>query len=73
MYNLTSYMDEYATFGDFEKGVWNNMLTKVIIMYSSTFAVLLPICLLNNIAKLRYISVFAIIAMLYVIMVSKRY
>ena len=69
VYSLTDYAIQYLTFKLFEKEVWSDEIIKLSVMYGVTVIILLPLCLQKDLGKLRYISVFAIVSMIYVIMV----
>ena len=59
---------KYATFDDYDKNVWSENKIKFIVMFG-TVILLFPFCILKNISEMRFISVFAIIILMYSIFV----
>ena len=60
----------YAGVEEFaEKSFWNNILIKFIICYIIAGFILSPLCLLKNISKMRYASMFGIFSLFFLIFI----
>lgn len=60
--------EEYENFDIFEKNVWDTNKVKFPIMFIIV-GIIMPLCLLKNISKMRFASMFAICALIYSILV----
>lgn len=67
-YELIEGTDEYKNFEDYEDNVWNKPILKYPIMFG-TSALIFPVCLLKDISKMRFASMFGICALIYSILV----
>lgn len=56
------------SFDIYEKEIWDKNKIKFPIMFI-TVGIILPLCLLKNISKMRFASMFAIVALIYTILV----
>ena len=65
-FELSNNKNEYEQFEDFESEIWDKIIIKLPIMYGLC-ALLIPICLLKDISKMRFTSLFGIISLLYAI------
>ena len=52
-----------------EKSFWNNIFIKFIICYIIAAFILSPLCLLKNISKMRYASMFGIFSLFFLIFI----
>ena len=55
-----------GTFEEFSEAKWNTNLYKFPIMFS-VCVVLIPLCMLKDISRMRFISMFSVCSLLYVI------
>lgn len=63
------YDKDYKTFKDYEVAIWqNNYYIKCSIMFGLTLLIF-PVCLLKDISKMRFASMFGICALIYSILV----
>ena len=62
------YKDEYSNFNDYESAVWDTAKIKYPIMFGTALAII-PFCLLKDISKMRFTSMFGICALIYCIIV----
>ena len=60
--------DEYENFDQYEKEVWDGAILKFPIMFGITLLIS-PVCLLKDISKMRFASMFGICALIYSILV----
>ena len=60
--------DKYTEFEEYQNEVWDSAKYKYPIMFGTTILVL-PLCLLKNIAKMRFASMFGVCALVYCIIV----
>ena len=60
--------DKYPDFNSFQKDIWNLYYIKFPVMFGLTF-LLSPICLLKDISKMRFVSLFGICSLMYSILV----
>ena len=60
--------NDYPSFGNYEDKVWDELKIKAIVL-ATINVFLIPLCLLNNIGKMKFFSLFGIIALFYTIMV----
>ena len=67
-FELTGQNNSYADFDDFNKLKWDTTLYKFPIMFSIC-AVLIPLCMLKDISRMRFTSMFSVCSLLYVITV----
>ena len=67
-YEFAGKDKQFKTFEDFEKATWNLFKYKAPIMYGVCI-ILIPICLLKDISKMRFTSMFSTISLIVVIMV----
>ena len=65
-FELSGKKNEYDEFEDFEKEIWDKYIIKLPIMYGLCI-LLIPICLLKDISKMRFTSLFGIVSLLYAI------
>lgn len=63
-----AYYDEYHDFDEFSKGMWSKKYFTFPIMLGLTI-VLIPLCLIKDISKMRFASLFSIISLIYAIFV----
>ena len=59
---------KYKNFEEYEEKVWDGAVLKYPIMFGTTLLVV-PLCLLKDIGKMRYASMFGICALIYSILV----
>ena len=52
-----------------EKSFWSNFNVKYITCYLITFVILTPLCLLKDISKMRYASIFGIFSLFFLIFI----
>ena len=63
------YNKQYNKFDDYEKAIWqSNYYIKCSIMFGLTLLIF-PVCLLKDISKMRFASMFGICALIYSILV----
>ena len=67
-FELSGKNDEYKNFEDYENDVWDSAILKYPIMFG-TAALIFPVCLLKDISKMRFASMFGICALIYSILV----
>ena len=67
-YEFIGDKDKYKVFDDYEKDVWDSAILKYPIMFGTTLLVT-PICLLKDISKMRFASMFGVCALLYCLIV----
>ena len=60
--------DDFATFSDYEEQKWNKLKIKVIVLVSIN-VLLVPLCLKRDIGKMKFFSLFGIIALSYTVLV----
>ena len=60
--------DKYDNYDLYENEVWNSAKIKFPIMFGTAF-LMLPLCFLKNISKMRFASMFGICALIYAILV----
>lgn len=60
--------EKYPDFDLFQKEIWNLYYIKFPVMFGLTF-LLSPICLLKDISKMRFVSLFGICSLMYSILV----
>ena len=65
-FELSNNKNKYEEFEGFESDIWDKIYLKLPIMYGLC-ALLIPICLLKDISKMRFTSLFGIITLLYAI------
>jgi amino acid permease len=65
-FELSNNKNKYEEFEGFESEIWDKIYLKLPIMYGLC-AILIPICLLKDISKMRFTSLFGIITLLYAI------
>ena len=59
---------DYTGFEQYENDVWDGAILKFPIMFGTTL-VIIPVCLLKDISKMRFASMFGICALIYSILV----
>ena len=59
---------KYKEFDDFKKDIWDLLYIKFPLMYGLT-ALISPICLLKDISKMRFASMFGVCALMYSILI----
>jgi len=67
-YELFGDKNEYINFDQYEKEVWDLAKLKFPIMFITT-ALVSPLCLLKDISKMRFASMFGVCALIYCIIV----
>ena len=60
--------DKYDNYDSYENEVWDSAKIKFPIMFGTAF-LMLPLCFLKNISKMRFASMFGICALIYAILV----
>lgn len=60
--------DKYKTFDDFKLDVWDKAIIKFPVMYCVALLAM-PFCLLKDVSKMKYASLFGILALAYTIIV----
>ena len=60
--------DVYPSFGNYEDRVWDSLKIKAIVL-SAINIFLIPLCLFKDIGKMKFFSLFGIIALFYTIIV----
>jgi amino acid permease len=66
--HIVFYSDEYKNFDKFQDEVWGLSSVKFPIMYGICL-ILIPLCLIKDISKMRMAGLFSICSLLYCIMV----
>ena len=59
----------YETIEIFNEKIWDNYLTKALIMYGTAFVIMFPTCMIENIGKMRFAALLSILALIYLILV----
>ena len=67
-YEFIGDKKKYPIFDDYENEVWDAAKLKYPIMFGTTI-LLIPICLLKDISKMRFASMFGVCALLYCLIV----
>ena len=68
IYEFAIDKTEYPNYEDYETKEWDSAKYKYPIMFG-TIALVIPLCLLKDISKMRFASMFAICALIYCILV----
>ena len=69
IYDFNIIEGNYDNFEVFEKEIWDKNIYKFSIMYSICCIILIPLCCLRDISKMRYTSLLGIITLSYGIIV----
>ena len=67
-YELFENKDIYSDYNDFQKRSWDSALIKFPTMFGMTL-IISPVCLLEDISKMRFASMFGICSLIYSILV----
>ena len=67
-YELFENKDIYSDYNDFQKRSWDSALIKFPTMFGMTL-IMSPVCLLEDISKMRFASMFGICSLIYSILV----
>ena len=67
-YEIFIDRDDYKTFDDYKAAKWDKASYKYPIMFGTT-ALVIPLCLLKDISKMRFSSMFGVCALMYSILV----
>ena len=62
------YKDQYTNYNAYDSAVWNTAKIKFPLMFGTALAII-PFCLLKDISKMRFTSMFGICALIYCIIV----
>ena len=68
IFELFEDREKYENFDKYEEEVWDKAFLKFPIMFGTTL-VIFPVCLLKDISKMRFASMFGICALIYSILV----
>ncbi len=69
IFDLNIIKGNYYKFEIFEKEIWDKNIYKFTIMYSISIVVLIPLCSLRDVSKMRYTSLLGISTLIYGIIV----
>ena len=69
IYDFNIIEGNYDNFEVFEKEIWDKNVYKFSIMFSICFIILIPLCCLRDISKMRYTSLLGITTLSYGIIV----
>ena len=69
IYDFNIIKGNYDNFEIFEKEIWDKNIYKFSIMFSICFIILIPLCCLRDISKMRYTSLLGITTLSYGIIV----
>ena len=68
IYTFFKDNDSYPSFGNYEDKVWDTLKIKAIVLGAINI-LLIPLCLFKDIGKMKFFSLFGIIALFYTIIV----
>jgi amino acid permease len=68
IFDIFGDTNEYENFEKYEEEVWDSAVLKYPIMFGTTL-IIFPVCLLKDISKMRFASMFGICALIYSILV----
>ena len=60
--------DKYKTYSDYETNEWNTLTYNIVVLLIIS-CLLIPLCLAKDIGKMKFFSLFGIIALFYTIIV----
>lgn len=68
IYDVFANQIQYPTYADFYKNFYGKKEIKLIFMCTFTILVI-PLCLLRDISKMKYASIFGLLSLLYILLV----
>lgn len=70
IYNIGGFYKQYETIEEFlSNSFWGFLYVKLSVMYSITFVILLPLCLLKDVSKLGVTSLLGIVTFIFILVV----